>query len=196
MGIVSVSYMIDNPFGPRRDPGWRLYMKNIPHYDLHVVQRDKNILDYRDTARATSSRSRPPTSRPSTSRRPPAGPTPTAIAASPSSARPTTTARRSSAASGRNSASLSSSPAVSSGEAPSAPKPSAAIYRGHGELFRDDYRKGIWRSKINLSFLTHSNQDEFVHKSFEIAGCGGFLLAERSPGHLARFKEDEEAVFF
>ena len=21
-------------------------MKNIPHYDLHVVQRDKNILDY------------------------------------------------------------------------------------------------------------------------------------------------------
>ena len=55
---------------------------------------------------------------------------------------------------------------------------------------------GIWRSKINLSFLTHSNQDEFVHKSFEIAGCGGFLLAERSEGHLQRFKEDEEAVFF
>src|SRR5260370_26894460 len=46
MGIASVSYMIDNPFGTRRDPGWRLYMKNIPHYDLHVVQRDKNILDY------------------------------------------------------------------------------------------------------------------------------------------------------
>ncbi len=46
MGIATVSYMIDNPFGPRRDPGWRLYMKNIPHYDLHVVQRDKNILDY------------------------------------------------------------------------------------------------------------------------------------------------------
>ncbi len=49
---------------------------------------------------------------------------------------------------------------------------------------------------VNLSFLTHSNQDEFVHKSFEIAGCGGFLLAERSEGHLQRFKEDEEAVFF
>ncbi|MEO6982443.1 MAG: glycosyltransferase family 1 protein, partial [Edaphobacter sp.] len=46
MGIATVSYMIDNPFGPRRDPGWRLYMKDIPHYDLHVVQRDKNILDY------------------------------------------------------------------------------------------------------------------------------------------------------
>jgi len=35
-----------------------------------------------------------------------------------------------------------------------------------------------------------------VHKSFEIAGCGGFLLAERSEGHSQRFIEDEEAVFF
>jgi spore maturation protein CgeB len=70
-----------------------------------------------------------------------------------------------------------------------------AIFRG-GELFRDEYREGIWKSKINLSFITHSNCDEFVHKSFEIAGCGGFLLAERSEGHMQRFKEDEEAVFF
>ncbi len=35
-----------------------------------------------------------------------------------------------------------------------------------------------------------------MHKSFEIAACESFLLAERSPGHLARFVEDEEAVFF
>src|SRR3984885_7532763 len=48
MGVATVSYMIDNPFGPRRDPGWRLYMKDIPYYDLHVVQREKNILDYRE----------------------------------------------------------------------------------------------------------------------------------------------------
>ena len=48
MGIATVSYMIDNPFGTRRDPGWRLYMKDIPHFDLHVVQRDKNIADYKD----------------------------------------------------------------------------------------------------------------------------------------------------
>ena len=47
LGITTVSYMIDNPFGTRRDPGWRLYMKTIPHFDLHVVQRDKNILDYK-----------------------------------------------------------------------------------------------------------------------------------------------------
>ena len=70
-----------------------------------------------------------------------------------------------------------------------------ALYR-EGELYQQQYREAIWRSKINLSFITRSNQDEFVHKSFEIAGCGGFLLAERSEGHLQRFREDEEAVFF
>jgi spore maturation protein CgeB len=69
------------------------------------------------------------------------------------------------------------------------------LYR-EGELYRQQYREAIWRSKINLSFITHSNLDEFVHKSFEIAGCGGFLLAERSEGHLQRFREGEEAVFF
>ena len=47
MGIVTVSYMIDNAFGPRRDPGWRLYMQDVPFFDLHVVQRDRNIAEYK-----------------------------------------------------------------------------------------------------------------------------------------------------
>ena len=76
-----------------------------------------------------------------------------------------------------------------------APFSAASLYTG-SELFGAEYREAIWRSKINLSFLTHSNEDEFAHKSFEIAACGGFLLAERNAGHAARFREDEEAVFF
>jgi spore maturation protein CgeB len=76
-----------------------------------------------------------------------------------------------------------------------APEVFSKLYR-EGELFQKQYREAIWRSKINLSFITHSNQDEFVHKSFEIAACGGFLLAERSQGHMDRFVEGEEAVFF
>ena len=47
LGVRSVSYMIDNAFGPRRDPGWRLYMRCIPFFDLHATQRDANVLDYR-----------------------------------------------------------------------------------------------------------------------------------------------------
>ncbi len=47
MRVVTVSYMIDNAFGPRRDPGWRLYMRCIPHFDLHATQRDRNVEDYR-----------------------------------------------------------------------------------------------------------------------------------------------------
>jgi len=75
------------------------------------------------------------------------------------------------------------------------PEAARELYTG-SELYGKDYREAVWRSRINLSFITHSNQDEFVHKSFEIAACGGFLLAERSAGHEARFVEGEEAVFF
>ena len=196
MRIVTVSYMIDNPFGTRQDPGWRLYMKDIQHYDLHVVQRDANIADYksrgaRDVIKIQTAYE------PTIHFPPPAG---------------------WSDANRDREVSFIGTPydnraefltrlwkefglpvTVSGGlvwKRHLSPEAVAAMYRGHGELFRDAYREGIWRSKINLSFLTHANKDEFTHKSFEIAACEGFLLAERSEGHLQRFVEDEEAVFF
>jgi spore maturation protein CgeB len=196
LGVATVSYMIDNPFGPRQDPGWRLYMKDIPHYDLHVVQRDRNILDY--TSRGARDVIKIQTAyEPTIHFPPPEGWSDAdrdrgvSFIGTPYDNRaqfltrlwkefnlPVTV-----------SGGLVWKPALGS-------EATAAIYRGNGELFRDEYREGIWRSKINLSFITHSNCDEFVHKSFEIAGCGGFLLAERSEGHKQRFREDEEAVFF
>ena len=161
----------------------------------HVVQRDKNILDY--ASRGARDVIKIQTAYEPTLHFPPpaAGPTPTATASllhrhalrrprpdpQPPLARVRLRRRR-----------LRQHQLLGPRLQPDAFK---AIFR-HGELYRDDYRNAIWRSRINLSFLTHSNQDEFVHKSFEIAGCGGFLLAERSAGHLQRFKEDEEAVFF
>ena len=196
LGIGSVSYMIDNPFGTRRDPGWRLYMKTIPHYDLHVVQRDKNILDY--TSRGARDVIKIQTAyEPTLQFAPPDGWSDAernrdvSFIGTPYDDRAETLTRL-----WREcgfSVTVSGNPKAWTRAF--APEVFKAIFR-HGELFRDDYREGIWRSRINLSFLTHSNQDEFVHKSFEIAGCGGFLLAERSEGHLQRFKEDEEAVFF
>ena len=192
----TISYMIDNPFGPRHDPGWRLYMKCIPHYDLHVVQRDKNILDYtergaRDVIKIQTAYE------PTLQYPPPAGWSDkdrdrgVSFIGTPYDNRAEFLTRlwKEFGFPVTVSGGLVWKPALG-------PEATAAIYRGNGELFRDAYREGIWKSKINLSFITHSNQDEFVHKSFEIAGCGAFLLAERSQGHLERFKEDEEAVFF
>jgi hypothetical protein len=195
MGIRSVSYMIDNAFGPRRDPGWRLYMKDIPHFDLHVVQRDKNIADYmgrgaRDVIKIQTAYE------------------PTIHFPAP--------AGWSDKDRDRGVSFIGTSyddrpqfltrlwrecgfPVVISGDRMWNVRLDAeaakALYTGT-ELYGKDYREAVWRSKINLSFITHSNQDEFVHKSFEIAACGGFLLAERSAGHEARFREGEEAVFF
>lgn len=65
-----------------------------------------------------------------------------------------------------------------------------------GLLHSAAYRENIWKSKVNLAFVTHSNEDDVAHKAFEIAACGSFLLAERTPGHLAAFEENKEAVFF
>jgi spore maturation protein CgeB len=195
MGIRTVSYMIDNAFGPRRDPGWRLYMKDIPHFDLHVVQRDKNIDDYMDrgakdvikiqTAYEPTIHFPPPVGWSDKDRDRGVSFIGTSYDDRPQFL--TKLWRQ------------DGLPVVISGDGMWKQRlhPIAvdALYTG-GELYGAGYREGIWRSKINLSFITHSNQDEFVHKSFEIAACGGFLLAERSEGHMAKFKEDEEAVFF
>jgi spore maturation protein CgeB len=196
LGIATVSYMIDNPFGTRRDSGWRLYLTNIPHYDLHVVQRDKNILDY--TRRGARNVIKVQTAyEPTLHFPPPAGwsdanrDRQVSFIGTPYDDRAGILSRL--WRDKRFSVTISGGEKVWS----RAMQPDAfqATFR-EGELYADDYRNAIWRSRINLSFLTHSNHDEFVHKSFEIAGCAGFLLAERSEGHLQRFKEDEEAIFF
>lgn len=196
MGIATVSYMIDNPFGTRQDPGWRLYMKDIPHYDLHIVQRDSNIADY--VSRGGRNVIKIQTAyEPTIHFPPPPGwsdlnrDREVSFIGTPYDNRAEFLTRlwKEFAVPVTISGGLVWKRHLSSEAA-------GALYRGHGELFRDAYREGIWKSKINLSFLTHANKDEFTHKSFEITACEGFLLAERSEGHLQRFVEDEEAVFF
>ncbi len=193
--VATVSYMIDNAFGPRRDPGWRLYMRDIPHFDLHVVQRDSNLADYRQrgardeikiqTAYEPTVHFPPPEGWSDAERTRDVSFIGTAY-----DDRPKFLTRlwRECGLGVKVSGSAVWHERLDSDAA-------AAIYTG-SELYGAAYREAVWGSKINLSFLTHSNQDEFAHKSFEIAACGGFLLAERSAGHAARFVEDEEAVFF
>ena len=195
MGIATVSYMIDNPFGTRQDPGWRMYMKDIPFYDLHVVQRTSNIADYKargardvikiQTAYEPTVHFPPPATWSDADRN-----RDVSFVGTPYDDRAQTLDWLSTMG---NQVVISGS--QRSWQRALTPDAFTRLYR-EGELYLQQYREAIWRSKINLSFLTRSNMDEFVHKSFEIAGCGGFLLAERSEGHSARFVEDEEAVFF
>jgi hypothetical protein len=194
LSIATVSYVIDNPFGPRQDPGWRLYMKGIPNYDLHVVQRDKNFADYKErgardvikvqTAYEPTIHFPPPEGWSDRDRA-----RDVSFVGTPYDDRANVLTRLS------QEFGVSISGNQRAWQRALSEDAFLTLYR-EGELYQQQYREAIWRSKINLRFITHSNQDEFVHKSFEIAGCGGFLLAERSQGHLDRFREDEEAVFF
>lgn len=196
MGIVTVDYMIDNPFGPRRDPGFRLYTRTIPEYDLHVQQRDVSVRAY--LARGARRVVKVQTAfEPSVHFPPPDGwsdkdrTREVSFIGTPydDRARFLTELWR-----------KYTLPVTISGpriwERKLDRAALASLYPRQDELYDAAYREGIWRSKINLSFLTHGNQDEYAHKSFEIAACGGFLLAERSAGHSERFKEDEEVAFF
>jgi len=196
MGVTTVSYMIDNPFGTRRDPGWRLYVNDIPYYDLHVVQRDANVADYkarwaRDVIKIQTAYE------PTIHYPPPAGwsdaerDREVSFIGTPYDDR----AEFLTALWRKYQVPVAISGSERLWKKALAADAFSALFRA-GELYLAEYREAIWRSKINLSFVTHANQDEFVHKSFEIAGCGSFLLAEKTAGHSERFQEDREAVFF
>ena len=195
MGVLGVDFVIDNPFGPRRDPGWRLYVRTVPEFDLIGVQREVSLADYRQAGAREVVRIR-------TSYEP-------SVHFLPSE--PLRDAQRD-----RGVSFIGTSydqrgefltrlwragvPVDISGSRPhwlaALPADAFAATFRIGELKGDAYREAIWRSRINLAFVTHSNRDEVAHKSFEITACGGFLLAERTPEHQACFREDEEAVFF
>ena len=193
-GVLSVSYMIDNAFGPRRDPGWRMYVKTVPHFDLHVTQRDVSLQHY--MARRARHVMKVQTAYEPTVHFPPEQPLQDAertrdvsFIGSPYDDRPAILKQV--AAAGFR-VSINGEPGMwrrALGDE------AYEALHGKRELYGREYREAIWRSRINLSFLTHSNEDEYAHKSFEIAGCGGFLLAEQSDGHTAKFRENVEAVF-
>ncbi len=194
-GVVCVNYVNDNPFGPRRDPGWRVYKQALPAYDLTAVPRDSSVGEFRSRGAQQVVRIRfsyEPTVHfaPAQSWSDRERDRGVSFIGTPYDDRAAVLAEL-----WRGGA-----PVVISGSRPhwQAALPAdafAATFRG-GELKGSAYREGIWRSHINLAFVTRSNQDSIAHKSFEIAACGGFLLAERTDEHQQLFREDEEAVFF
>jgi spore maturation protein CgeB len=194
-GVSTVDYVNDNPFGPRSDPGWRLYRKTQPWFDLHAVPRTSSIADYKKRGAQNVMPIRF-TYEPTVHFLPPENwsdaerTRQVSFIGTPYDDR----ADFLSALSGAG-APLSISGSEPHWRAALPVDVFAATFRD-GELKAAAYREAIWKSKINLTFVTKANRDEVAHKSFEIAACGGFLLAERTPGHLSCFKGDEEAVFF
>jgi hypothetical protein len=193
-GIVTVDSTIDNAFGPRRDPGWQTYKKCLGEYDLHMLQRDVSLRDYTaagarqvvkvQTAFDPAGQYPPPPDWSDRDRD-----REVSFVGSPYDDRPEFLSELHT---------RFGLPVVISGMPrwkDVLPAGAKHLYSG-SELLAEEYRSAIWRSKINLSFVTKANRDEYAHKTFEIAGCAGFQIAERCPGHQERFVEDEEIVFF
>jgi hypothetical protein len=195
MGITTVSYMIDNPFGPRKDPGWRMYLKCLPHYDLHVQQRDVSLVAYKEHGAKDVVKVL-------------IGFEPTVHFPPPEPITDKDCTREISfVGTSYDDRAATLTKLIEMGLPVTISGPERRWRRSlrpeimrksyiAGEFYSKEYREAIWRSKINLSFLTKSNEDEYTQKTFEIAGCGEFMIVERSEGHTSRFKEDEEAVFF
>lgn len=66
----------------------------------------------------------------------------------------------------------------------------------HPPVSGDDYADVIRQSKLSLCLVSHSNQDEWTMRTYEVPGCATTMLAERTPFHEATFAESKEALFF
>lgn len=60
----------------------------------------------------------------------------------------------------------------------------------------DDYAHAVQCAKISLGLLSKGNRDLHTTRSMEIPSLGGLLCAERTPEHLAFYREGEEALFW
>lgn len=69
------------------------------------------------------------------------------------------------------------------------------IFSGDG-VWEEDYAKALNGAAIGLCLLSKKIPETTTTRTFEIPGCGVFMLAERTEHHLALFREGVEAEFF
>jgi spore maturation protein CgeB len=192
-GAKTVCYNQDNPFGPRNDGCWMQFYRAYRLFDLHCLFRTVDISRYTEwnlpfikiQLSYDPAIHFPPPSDWTDSNRTRA----LSFIGTPYDQRPQFL---------RTLAETYNLPLAISGDRWDKVYPPEILskYVVSGGLKEAAYREGIWRSTINLAFVTESNEEDVAHKAFEITACGAFLLALRTPGHLAAFEEDKEAVFF
>jgi len=193
-GVVLISYLYDNPFGDMHEPVWRLFLKTIPEFDIHAVQRESSITDFKAAGARHVLRIFTPFD-PGAQFPPPE---------SWSDADRVIDVSFTGSPYDNRAALLEDlwrghgiAVDIRGGRWQRALSPDAfsALVTGPG-AWGDDYRMRFWTSKICLAFVTHANRDETAHRCFEIAGSQGFMLSERTDTLRACFTEGEEAVFF
>lgn len=193
-GAQVVSFNPDNPFGQRNDPGWGLFLKALPEYSVHVLNTAESVSDYL-AAGARRAFAMPPFFEPSVHFPAPEGWSESdrdidvSFIGSPYDDRPDFVRA------------LWRDHGIrlrlwgSRWDRVLTRDERAALWSG-GPAYGESYRRLIWRSKLSLGFVTRANRDTYARRWFEIAGCGGCLLAERTEDGLASFADGEEALFF
>ena len=66
----------------------------------------------------------------------------------------------------------------------------------HYEPFGEELARIVRFTKVNINFLRDQNKGSHNMRTFEIPGCAGFLLTERSKEQLEFFEEDKEIACF
>lgn len=194
-GVSAVSYMPDDPYGPRNDSVWRHFKAALPHYWGHVVTREVTQREFlangaRRVVRAPfafePSLHFPPSavglSSPKT--------LDLSFVGSPYDNRADWIIRVATDLPGIRFG------LFGPGWERHAARLKAAGIVCHPSVWNDQYREVIWRSKLSLSFVTRSNRDEMSHKAVEIAASGTAVLVEPSPVHNRVFRDRESAYFF
>lgn len=192
-GAKVIFYVQDGPFGPRKDGCWKQFYKTFPLADLHCTLRKADSKRYQKWnlphiqlmfSYAPEIHFAPPDSWTDKDRD-----RSISYIGHPHEDRPQFLAEL---------AEQYKLPVIISGNGWRGILPQESEYKmlKDGFLLGPAYREAIWKSKINISFVTTLNEDDIAHKSIEITASGGFLLALRTEGHQACFEEDREAVFF
>ena len=193
LGATTVCYNQDNPFGPRNDGCWLQFLRVFRLFDLHCLFRSVDVKRYADwglpAIRIALSYD------PLQHFPPPPGwgdadrDRELAYTGSPLEHRPEFL---------RSLGETYGLPVSVAGPrwARAWPEEVQKKYLFGGMMKDSAYREAMWRSKINMAFVTRMNEEDVAHKSFEITACAQFLLAERSEGHQEAFEEDREAVFY